>query len=105
MALAQHEWLERYYTGTYWPLNKGWQEIFSTGNRNFPVYIFDSADWEGIRAIESNTSTEKLINRKRNVQSLEKSENDYSSFPLSPVYWLVLFILGSVFLWIEKKIP
>jgi hypothetical protein len=105
MTLAQHEWLEQYYNATYWPVKPGWQEILTTGNRSFPVYVFDSMEWKGIRAIESNTSTEKLINRKRNVQSLEKSENDYSSFPLSPVYWLVLFILGSVFLWIEKKIP
>lgn len=105
IALAQHEWLERHYTATYWPEKTGWQDIFSTGNKNFRVYIFDSTEWKGIRAIESNTSTEKLINRKRNVQSSEKSENDYSTFPLSPVYWLVLFILGSVFLWIEKKIP
>jgi hypothetical protein len=105
VTLAQHEWLERHYTATYWPEKTGWQDIVSAENKSFPVYIYDTSEWKGIRAIESNTSTEKLINRKRNVQSIEKSENDYSSFPLSPVYWLVLFILSSVFLWIEKKIP
>lgn len=104
-ALQQHEWLSGHYSGTYWPVKTGWQNVFVMGDEKIQVYIFDSTDWKNIRMIESNNSTKKLINHKRNIRSLEKSENDFSAVPLSPVYWLVLFILGSGYLWIERKIP
>lgn len=88
LAPAQHPWLSYRYTGTWWPVKHGWQQI-TTGNTSFWLYIFGEEDWRNLSATVTPAK-----------QTLSPQT---MSVRLSPAWWLLPLLLSLIFLWWEKK--
>lgn len=100
--VAQHAWLPDTWTGTWWPVEKGWQTISSADST--ALYIYGTTDWTTARTsitISSNTAF---------YQQQEKGATQTGSATVQTtrrvpviIFWL-FFIVGCAYLWIEAKI-
>ncbi|QJB36700.1 hypothetical protein HF324_02025 [Chitinophaga oryzae] len=88
LPLAQHPWLPYRYSGTWWPLKTGWQQI-RTGTGVSWNYIFREDDWKNLQA--TAYSPAPAPPRQTNL------------VPLSPLWWLLPLFFALIFLWWEKK--
>nr|WP_295871217.1 hypothetical protein [uncultured Chitinophaga sp.] len=88
LPLAQHPWLLYRYSGTWWPLKAGWQQI-SSGTGIFWTYIFRQDDWKNLQATAYPSASTPL--------------RQTSRVPLSPLWWLLPLFFALIFLWWEKK--
>lgn len=88
LAPAQHPWLPYRYTGTWWPLRSGWQQII-TGTGTTWNYIFQEDDWKNLPVTVYTTAT--------------PAAREITLVRLSPVWWLLPLFLALIFLWWEKK--
>ncbi|MBC9929712.1 hypothetical protein [Chitinophaga qingshengii] len=88
LAPAQHPWLSYRYTGTWWPVKHGWQQI-ATGTTTSWLYIFGAEDWRNLSATVTPAK-----------QTLSPQT---MSVRLSPAWWLLPLLLSLIFLWWEKK--
>lgn len=88
LALTQHPWLPYRYTGTWWPVKAGWQQI-ATGTGVSWNYIFQEDDWKNLPAADHPATPASL--------------RQTSLVPLSPIWWLLPLLLALIFLWWEKK--
>ena len=76
------------WTGCFWPKQTGWQPGVQAAGRHFEWFVYDSADWCGF----SITGREKL--------EIPKADNRNGS----RLYFLLFWMSGCMFLWIERKI-
>ncbi|NML38218.1 hypothetical protein HHL17_13515 [Chitinophaga sp. G-6-1-13] len=88
LPVAQHPWLAYRYTGTWWPVKSGWQQIV-TGTGTSWNYIFQEDDWKNLPVTVYRTAAP--VSRQMTLVRL------------SPVWWLVPLFLALIFLWWEKK--
>ncbi|MBC9913092.1 hypothetical protein [Chitinophaga varians] len=88
LPLAQHPWLPYRYTGTWWPVKPGWQQIV-TGTGTTWKYIFQEDDWKNLPVMEQPT--------------VAPASREITLVRLSPVWWLLPLFFALIFLWWEKK--
>ncbi|MCW3466929.1 hypothetical protein [Chitinophaga nivalis] len=91
IAMAQDPWLPSLQTGTWWPLQAGWQ-LLATPQGTHRVYIYRPGEWQQLSVAAPRH--EKITTPAREITTTVR---------LSP-WWLIIPLLGALgFLWLEKK--
>lgn len=88
LPLVQHPWLNDHYTGTWWPVKTGWQQVTTNTGASWN-YIFQEDDWKNLPASIATTAA--------------PASRPITLVRLSPVWWLLPLLLALIFLWWEKK--
>jgi hypothetical protein len=94
LALAQDAVLPFHWEGVYWPQQAGWQAVSSPGGDSAWWYAFDEKDWHQLAAKERV--------REEDRRAIAVTGENLRRVP--PVYFLLLFMLGVIFLWVEEKL-
>jgi hypothetical protein len=87
LSMAQHPWLPYRYTGSWWPVKPGWQQIATATGTSWH-YIFRGDDWSHLPTAVSVTSP---------------PPRQITRVPLPPLWWVLPLLLAVIFLWWEKK--
>ncbi|WP_299990126.1 hypothetical protein [uncultured Pontibacter sp.] len=102
IALQQNVHQPEVYEGTFWPRRKGWHVVESQGVEPFYFLVQDSAAWthQSIQAKrEATLQFATQQQRKQTISSIAYAEEQ------APVIWFfLLFVLSSGFLWLEEKL-
>ncbi len=93
LALAQDAILPFRWEGIYWPQQAGWQVASSPGGDSAWWYAFDEKDWRQLAAKERA----QVEGRRAIAVTGENLRR------VPPVYFLLLLMLGVIFLWVEEK--
>lgn len=97
----QHPFLPYAWSGRYWPAKAGWRAIISDAEPASWIYIYGDADWPGIAAATKSIATKKYAGNNGNNHISKKNESVPVEIP--KIYFMILFMISTAFLWIEKK--
>ncbi|NII29762.1 hypothetical protein HB364_32085 [Pseudoflavitalea sp. X16] len=100
--VAQQAWLPHTWTGSWWPVQPGWQTVRGQQD-SLPLYVYEQGDWAAVKAtacITANTRHAALSGHTRTSKDLT-SEPATKQVP--PVIFFVLFLLCCSYLWLEAK--
>lgn len=102
IALSQQPWLPYSYTGTWWPVQAGWQTLRQAED-SIPLYIFDNKDWAAAKATASIHSN-LLHNAVTGPESASKPDPIHrEERPVPPVIFWLVFLVCCSYLWWEEK--
>lgn len=100
--VAQHAWQPHTWTGTWWPVQRGWQTV-SQGQDSLRLYIYERGDWASVQA------TDRIIANKRYaaVSGSTVTSKDWAggqaTRELPPVIFFAVFLSCCSYLWFEGK--
>ncbi len=100
--LKQDDDLPVYWSGTFWPVDAGWQSFVNTDGTIQSWYAFDDGDYKTIQSIQKTNATAKFqLSFSNQIQKASEPVIVKTVFP--PFWFFLLFLLSAAFLWIEKK--
>ncbi len=110
-----HVWDEKVYlqqdrllpfirTGIYWPRQTGWMPIVDIEGKINWLYIYKNNDWSALNASDKLRATR--IYASKNIPFKSKNNKVKKDVPFSvpDIYFFIIFIISSGFLWLEKKL-
>jgi hypothetical protein len=90
------------FTTTYWPDSVGWHAVGTSGGQSYSFYTFEANAWK------SWQQTNILEQTQRWLQAHPMREPSplvsYTRTEIPVVYFFLLFLLSSGFLWLEEKL-
>lgn len=91
------------WSGTYYPFKAGWQIGIQLNGNPFYWYAYGDADWKNVYAAQriasaKNRMAENIHTPKGNSTAMKSIQNE-----VLKIYFFLLFIIGSGFLWLESK--
>jgi hypothetical protein len=102
--LQQDRLLPFIQTGIYWPKQTGWiPQVDTEGKINW-LYVYKNNDWSTINAVNKLRVTG--MHASQNPPRESKNNVVKKEVPLSvpKIYFFLIFIMSSGFLWFEKKL-
>ncbi|SIQ70027.1 hypothetical protein [Pontibacter lucknowensis] len=102
IALQQGVHQPELYEGTFWPQRTGWHVVESQGVEPFYFLVQDSAAWthQGIQA--KREATLQFATQQQRKQTA--STTAYTEEQVPVIWFFLLFVLSSGFLWLEEKL-
>lgn len=98
--LAQSTTLPYEWNGTYWPGQTGWHTL-KQGGDSINFYVYAGNDWKYLQA------SQKIIATKQYASAHTATSNNSSTLtidvPVNKFYFVIIFLIASIFLWIERK--
>ncbi|MFD2514109.1 hypothetical protein ACFSRY_09550 [Pontibacter locisalis] len=101
LALAQNTHQPEQFSGTFWPGRSGWFQVQTTDSEPHYFYVHESTDWPHTGIQVRQRATQEYIAK----QAIEPSSGTvaYKKEPVSLIWFFVLFVLSSSYLWLEEK--
>lgn len=102
--LQQDRLLPFIQTGIYWPKQTGWiPQVDMEGKINW-LYVYKNNDWSALNALSKLKATK--IYASKNFRAGNKNNVVKKDIPHSvpKIYFFIIFIMSSGFLWLEKKL-
>ncbi|MEO5998921.1 MAG: hypothetical protein ABIN89_19300 [Chitinophagaceae bacterium] len=100
----QNPWLPLEWTGNFWPTRAGWQNIQTENGQNLSLYVYENTDWKSIYAYEKYKLTKKYAHEKlQEIKIAEPVKEKYDQLPLPKIYFYLIILVGTAYLWGEKK--
>lgn len=102
--LQQDRLLPFIQTSIYWPAQTGWIPQVNTEGKINWLYIYKNNDWNAVNALNKLRATK--IYASKNFSAENKNNVVEKDVPLSvpKIYFFIIFIMSSGFLWLEKKL-
>ncbi len=102
--LQQDRLLPFIQTGIYWPRQTGWIPIVDIEGKINWLYIYKNNDWSALNASDKLRTTR--IYASKNIPFKSKNNKVKKDVPFSvpDIYFFIIFIISSGFLWLEKKL-
>jgi len=101
LPLAQSPVQPTQFSGTCWPRRSGWHQVQTAGGPPFFFYVQDSADWAFAEMLARHQETQAYISRAETAAVATAVA--YQEKPVPLIWFFVLFVLSSGFLWLEEK--
>ncbi len=104
LAFKQNPVIPFQWDATYWPKSTGWQTVTQNNGAVFNWYVYDNGDWDGLLARQKITKTRQYaaVNKAANAST---SDTEVTiEIPVSKLWFYLLLLLSSVYLWIERKL-
>ncbi|GAA4435223.1 hypothetical protein GCM10023188_27060 [Pontibacter saemangeumensis] len=101
MPLAQNPVQPTQYSGTFWPHRSGWYQVQAPGAPPYLFYVQDADDWDFTKIQARRQATLAYIAQTK--ASSEVAPVVYIEEPVPLIWFFVLFVLSSGFLWLEEK--
>ncbi|MEO6455706.1 MAG: hypothetical protein ABIN97_16615, partial [Ginsengibacter sp.] len=99
--MEQNYHLPYQWNAVYWPIKAGWQLIGNYGLTHW-WYIYDDKNWNAVKAHDKITATKKYASNHP-----YKPSNEFiittKRVEIQKIYFFIIFITCSGFLWFEKK--
>lgn len=99
--LSQQAALPDTWTGTWWPVDKGWQTISSGDTTS--LYIYETDDWAAAKAYNSINDNKAFANRQSLASNIKQETAEKRMAPVPPIIFFGIFLLCCGYLWIESK--
>ncbi len=104
IAVQQQPFLKNRWNGRWWPDSSGWNPFRKAGTDSIAwIYVHNSGDWSILKNIEKRKATEQMQNRVMLAGKDSARDDIFKKNLLAPVFYFLLFILSSGYLWFEKK--
>lgn len=101
----QQEVMEpRRWHATFWPRQSGWHQIALAGGEPRWFYVYEKTQWATWQAAQKIAATQQQAVRYASLPAKEREQITLRAKPISLVYFFVLFLLSSVYLWLERKL-
>ena len=102
IALQQSIHQPEVYEGTFWPHRAGWHVVESPGMEPYYFLVQDTAAWphQGIKA--KRAATLQFATQQRHIATA--STTAYAEEQVPVIWFFVLFVISSGFLWLEEKL-
>ena len=91
------------WSGTYYPVKKGWQTTIGLNGKPFYWYSFGKTDWQNVYASKRITATQQYINEEGYVNKSTEIKSMAKEIDLPKVYFFILLLICWGFLWLENK--
>lgn len=89
---------------TFWPRQTGWHQIALGAGEPRWFYIYEKTNWQTWQAAQKINATQQHAARYANLPAQKRETIISRAKPISMVWFFVLFLLSSVYLWMERKI-
>ena len=104
IAFKQHPMMRFQVTGSFWPLELGWQSFqFKNTDTNW-FYVFDEKAWTEVKALEKLKNTQHFIKQSAENFAERKGELKVYEDTIHPIWFYTLFLLCCTYLWLEVKL-
>ncbi|GHA65548.1 hypothetical protein [Pontibacter akesuensis] len=102
LPLAQNLHQPEQFSGTFWPRRSGWHQVQTAGAAPFYFFVQDSAAWEFESIAARKAAVESFVAQ----QSINPADTAvaFKDEPMSLIWFFLLFVLSSGFLWLEEKL-
>jgi hypothetical protein len=102
MALQQSVHQPEVYEGTFWPRRTGWHVVETQGMEPFYFLVQDSAAWTHQAIQAKREATLQFATQQQRKQTT--SSTAYAEEQVPVIWFFLLFVLSSGFLWLEEKL-
>ena len=85
----------------YWPAH-GWQT--AGGAIPYPWFVYDKNSWKNMRANQHLLLTKNYLSTHDRREKQPGKQPGMVSVPIPKIYFFIIFMIGAVYLWIEKKL-
>ena len=100
----QNSWLPLEWTGNFWPIHAGWQNMETENWQNFPLYVFESTKWKSVYAYEKYKLTKNYANERfTEIKKAEPGKETDEQLLLPKIYFFLVILACTGYLWWEKK--
>ena len=90
------------YTGTFWPAKQGWQSGIQMNGQTWYWYVYNKNDWKTITAYQKLWFTKTFAAHHSPNKSVT-GKVTITDAPFPKIYFFLLFLFCSGFLWFENK--
>lgn len=100
--VAQDAWLPHTWTGTWWPVQGGWQPVYQQQDST-RLYVYERDDWVAVQAtdrIAANTRYAAVSGKEGPSKELSGGQ---ATKQLPPVIFFMVFLSCCSYLWFEGK--
>ncbi|MCP2043090.1 hypothetical protein [Pontibacter sp. HSC-36F09] len=102
IALQQSVHQPEVYEGTFWPRRLGWHVVESAGIEPFYFLVQDTSAWRHQAVQEKREATMRFASQQRDAEVT--SAKAYAQEQIQAIWFFLLFVLSSGFLWLEEKL-
>ncbi|MBD1397324.1 hypothetical protein H9Q13_09120 [Pontibacter sp. JH31] len=102
IALQQSIFQPEMHEGTFWPRRLGWHVVEAEGVKPFYFLVQDSTAWTHQAIQGKRDATLQFATQQRSPNS--KNTTAYTEEQVPVVWFFLLFVLSSGFLWLEEKL-
>ncbi|WP_246000967.1 hypothetical protein [Pontibacter diazotrophicus] len=102
LPLARHPLQPTQFSGTFWPRRSGWHQVQTLDAAPYHFFVQDSTDWT-FTAIQERQQETLAFVAQQNTASAAETAVAYKEEPVSLIWFVLLFVLSSGFLWLEEK--
>lgn len=99
--VSQQAALPDTWTGTWWPVEKGWQSISSGDTTS--LYIYDAGDWAAAKAFQLMNDNKAFANRQQSADDDQSLPTQKARKQVPLIIFFGIFLLCCGYLWIEAK--
>ena len=99
--LAQDAVLPFFWRGTYWPEAAGWQPVCRPAGDTTWWYVWPAGAWKGVE--QTRRMAEVKNPRRQGAVDLAGGALTEERVPVAKGWFWGLFLLGALFLWVERK--
>lgn len=100
--VAQHAWLPHAWTGTWWPVQCGWQPVYQQTD-SLLLFIFEQSDWASVRATGRIMANARYAAVSDSIVTSKDLAGGQTTKRLPPVIFFVVFLSCCSYLWVEGK--
>jgi hypothetical protein len=104
IAFEQDALLPFAHTATYWLQNNGWQSVKQKDGLQNWWYAYSNDNWKGLQTLKKQADTRNYIAKHTNVSNVTKQIHQKLRIAVPKIYFYVLLLLASIFLWAEAKL-
>ncbi|WP_237143928.1 hypothetical protein [Pontibacter pamirensis] len=102
LPLAQHPLQPTQFSGTFWPRRSGWHQVQVSGAAPYSFFVQDSAVWAFTTIQARQQATQDFV-AQQNAAPVAEAAVAYNEEPVPLIWFFLLFVLSSGFLWLEEK--
>ncbi|MBS1557078.1 MAG: hypothetical protein JST69_00005 [Bacteroidetes bacterium] len=100
LPLTEDQSVAGLWYGKTWAGPPGWHTFKNKSNDSLSYYIFSKEDWKSLRTNQQILQNSIRVNR--HGTTLTREEEHWAA--ISPVYFFLIYVVGSGFLWVWSKI-
>ncbi|MFD2246849.1 hypothetical protein [Pontibacter ruber] len=103
IALQQHPHQPEQFSSTFWPRHTGWHVVESPDVEPFYFLVQDSVAWPHQAILAKREATEQFV-QQQSIKLAATTTTDFTKEQVPVIWFFLLFVLSSGFLWLEEKL-
>nr|WP_262914516.1 hypothetical protein [Pontibacter vulgaris] len=103
IALAQTVHQPEVFNGIFWPKQTGWHVVESEDVKPFYFFVQDVKAWPHQAILARQQATQQFV-QQQSIKPTTMASTAYTNEPVPIIWFFILFVLSSGFLWLEEKL-